>query len=618
MEVPTKLISAALLALESPVFGFPVKMPSFIIGIVPVSTTGTQLNYLNAVTGTTGTTNSKVALSNSPTLTGTVVIEGTSGNTQFKGHAIQMTRASANYLWATTADGYLYFGANGNALGSASALMRIGSAACYLYYGAAETDIKLATTNAGIDLYGNVASETYVSQLTGWRISHAGAADFRYIYTEELHAKSFTADLEQALAGGQIISKSVAPLAAVFTVPAASAVATLVVESFIGFDSFKVFVDGDIIRLRQFSRTGTALDITDCWGTVAWVSTDTTAKTQTYNFTRSAAPNAGAATAATTIAIGALALDYGTTGNGFLESNAIDGDMAENSPYHQIVSWAAHPATGQTVRTRLGNLNGIFSVANEFGLYAGNGILDASQYLRISDQAIEGHNLTIKLYDGAVNTVLLSPTTPSFAMGSTLPTGYLVGNGIWMGKDTVYKFRVGSVAVGALVKGISWDGTTFTVKGTVVADDGYIGGETGWAITNASLVKDTGNPNTSAGLAPNDVFYYAGKEYADRATAPFRVTTGGVLRVPLIYIATAALATEYLPFQTVAGSLQTSRIKQDAATNAIMIEGTNGGFVVPRLTTAQRGGIATTNGMVIYNTDDNEFQGYKGGSWVNI
>ena len=59
----------------------------------------------------------------------------------------------------------------------------------------------------------SVQTANYASQLTGWRATYAGEGDFRYLYTDEMHAKSFIADLEQALAGGQIISKSVAVLA---------------------------------------------------------------------------------------------------------------------------------------------------------------------------------------------------------------------------------------------------------------------------------------------------------------------------------------------------------------------------------------------------------------------
>lgn len=75
-----------------------------------------------------------------------------------------------------------------------------------------------------------VQTANYASQLTGWRATYAGEGDFRYLFVDEMHAKSFIADLEQALAGGQIISKSVAMVAEAFTVPAAGAAATLRVQ----------------------------------------------------------------------------------------------------------------------------------------------------------------------------------------------------------------------------------------------------------------------------------------------------------------------------------------------------------------------------------------------------
>jgi hypothetical protein len=306
-----------------------------------------------------------------------------------------------------------------------------------------------------------IQSDDYVSQTTGWGVSYAGGGDFRYLYADEMHAKSFIADLEQALAGGQIISKSVAPLWQAFIAPAPGQPAPggVYVEAFKGFDGFHVFADGDIVLIRQFSRTGTSLNIANCWGTVTFSSEDTDAHWQAYNFYRSAAPNAGTMATDTVIGAGTLVLDFGTTGNGYLESNAIDGAMAEYAPYHQIVSWTTHPNSGKVVRTRLGNLKGIFNVANEYGLYAGAGILDASQYLRISDQAAELHNISLKMFDGAVNTVLISPTAPSFAMGSTLPTAYGTGTGIWMGKDTAYKFRVGDPAGTRL----QWTGTALEI-----------------------------------------------------------------------------------------------------------------------------------------------------------
>lgn len=65
----------------------------------------------------------------------------------------------------------------------------------------------------------SLQTDNYFSQTTGMRVSYLGEGDFRYLYTDELHAKAFIADIEQALAGGQIISKSVAVLAAPFTAP---------------------------------------------------------------------------------------------------------------------------------------------------------------------------------------------------------------------------------------------------------------------------------------------------------------------------------------------------------------------------------------------------------------
>lgn len=56
--------------LASPTFTGTVTHPTpFTLGATSVTTTGTQLNYLNAATGTTGTTSTNVVFSTSPTLT---------------------------------------------------------------------------------------------------------------------------------------------------------------------------------------------------------------------------------------------------------------------------------------------------------------------------------------------------------------------------------------------------------------------------------------------------------------------------------------------------------------------------------------------------------------------
>ena len=63
-------------------------------------------------------------------------------------------------------------------------------------------------------------------------------------------------------------------------------------------------------------------------------------------------------------------------------------------------------------------------------------------------------------------------------------------------------------------------------SGAIAASSGVIGG---WTINPTYLAKDTGVNATSAGLAPTDYPFYAGSTYANRATAPFLVTPIGTV-----------------------------------------------------------------------------------------
>jgi hypothetical protein len=258
--------------------------------------------------------------------------------------------------------------------------------------------VKLATGKS-------LQSDGYASQTTGMRISAAGEGDFRYLFVDEMHAKSFVADLEQALAGGQIISKSVAVLALDFALPAAGATGTLRVRDLPSAPNMAVFQSGDYIGLRQFSRASGSLTIGWAWGTVTSYA-DQSDGTQTWTFTRHAT-TPGAASG--TIAADSLVLDLGVSGNGYYEVNAIDGAYGANSPYWRIVTWATHPAT-QTVRVQGGNLRGLFGVANEFGFYAGDGTGTGNAFVRLSSQTNEFRNLTASWYSGGSVIIQVDPT----------------------------------------------------------------------------------------------------------------------------------------------------------------------------------------------------------------
>lgn len=323
-----------------------------------------------------------------------------------------------------------------------------------------------------------IQSSNYASQVTGWRATYAGEGDFRYLFTDELHAKSFITDLEQALAGGQIISKSVAVLASAFTAPAAGAAATLVVRDLPSAVNMACFVSGDIVRLRQFSRAAGSLSIADCWGVVtAYV--DNADGTQTWTFTRSSAPNAGAMTAGTVIAPDAIVLDYGTTGNGFYEVNAVDGAYGLNSPYARIVSWTTHPATGQALRVQMGNLRGVYGYAST--IY-GVGMGDPTG-ANVTVEATNG----VRLRQGTTDMIVLDPAGNSYFAGvMTIGTSGEIRQGTGTLGSTFTGLRlwrdssIGRIG-GYNANTLQWYGDT---SGNFVAGAGYV-------LLNASGIRQT-------------------------------------------------------------------------------------------------------------------------------
>jgi hypothetical protein len=371
-----------------------------------------------------------------------------------------------------------------------------------------------------------ICSADWVSRTTGWGIYHmadgrSGGADFRYLSVDEMHAKRFVADLEQALAGAQVISKSVAILHADVVIPAKGASVQIEVEDLPGSIA-NVFANNDWVQLRLFNRDDDgSFIIANAWGRVTFIdhhaATGDEPGYQHYTFSRSAI-DAGTASGETVLK-GAIILDFGVTGDGFIETTTID---AAGSPYQQVVTWETDPWT-QTVRTRTGQLDGIAGIGDEWGFFAGN--TTAQQYFLASDQHFELHGIDLLLYDGAINTVKLDHTGLSFAMGTILPSGFLVQDGIWMGKDTTYKMRVGTVSGGALVKGFKWDGADLTIIGGITATTGAIGG---WVIGTTTLMDAAGVVGMSSTVTVgDDVRFWAG--HVTPSSAPFRVTEAGVL-----------------------------------------------------------------------------------------
>lgn len=123
------------------------------------------------------------------------------------------------------------------------------------------SNVIMGVQNAVPPTYGTtIKTDGAQSQVKGWQIDYLGGGDFRYLYTDELHAKAFIADLEQALAGGQIIAKSVATLYQDWDVTAPGQVSNgssrphLVVNDLPSAEGMRVFAENDWIRVRQFAR----------------------------------------------------------------------------------------------------------------------------------------------------------------------------------------------------------------------------------------------------------------------------------------------------------------------------------------------------------------------------
>ena len=410
------------------------------------------------------------------------------------------------------------------------------------------TDILLQPTSNLVKLMSSasIQSNGYASQTTGWRITYSGDADFRYLYADELHAKAFITDLEQALAGGQIISKSVAILAQDFVLPTAGNSATLYVKDLPSAPNMAVFQANDFVGLRQFNRANGSLTIRWAWGTVTNY-VDQPDGTQAWTFTRSSTP--GSATG--TIYADELVLDFGISGNGFYEVNAIDGAYGDNSPYAQVVTWNTHPET-QTVNARFGNLKGITNNL-EYGLIAGTGVSTASQYIKLSNSAAEIHNVPINVYDSSTITINLDPSIPTFRVGANATSmTYSSGAGIWMGKDSsVYKARIGDPTA----KNLTWDGSDLYLKSDVNNYLKFTGTSIQFYSANTKVIDITNTPTIvigQVGTNQSNVQITSGAIYLRNNTANIvaissdgELTISDTLGNQRIYVDTSGVLVKY-------------------------------------------------------------------------
>jgi hypothetical protein len=351
------------------------------------------------------------------------------------------------------------------------------------------------TIGGNTTLGGYIGTASYASQITGWRITPAGAADVRYLFTNELRANIFTADAESVLAGSMRVTKSYSTVAQPFTCPT-SGTATLWVKDAATYGDAPVFentgLDWVVIHTLTRSAFG-PFTIADCVGTVSnWADgTGANAGQQSWTFTRGAGANGGTMTNAVAVPVDQLVQDMGATGNGYIEMTAVDGANGVNAPYLQVTTWATSPVAANLARQcRLGNLVGIFGNGPEYGLACG-ATVGQGGFLRLSNLSFEIRNVPVDLYDGATQVVRLDPAGPSLALGSPLPTSYGVNSGLWAGKDSdgIYKLRVGDPTGNRL----TWNGAQLQIIGEGSGITNINGGNIQAGTISASAINITPN-----------------------------------------------------------------------------------------------------------------------------
>ena len=160
--------------------------------------------------------------------------------------------------------------------------------------------------------------------------------------------------------------------------------------------------------------------------------------------------------------------------------------------------------------------------------------------------------------------------------------------------------------------GIFSTGSSLTLVNTRIQNNLALGGRGGDA-----FVADSGQRR---GTRPV-IYLSPATQGGDGVGGGLYVTGGTVTLTNVTFSSNTVRTTDYT--QLLGPVLSTGPVKVGGATppsnNAILeLESTTQGFILPRMTTAQRNALSPAAGMVIFNTDLNKFQGYAGGVWADL
>lgn len=218
-----------------------------------------------------------------------------------------------------------------------------------------------------------IKSSNYSPGLVGWSIDKVGDAEFNNVYVRgALTTTVFIKGLIEAHAGTMIIAKSAGKLSSNANVADQGTPDFYVTVDDPPGGGF-LFSNNDICRLKTEYSSG----IMDVWFRVG-TGVDNENGTQTYPCTRLSGTTTGTAPA------GAAIVDYGQSGQGWLQMSA---DLA-GAPYYDIYTHTGTPWTTGLPDMRVGNLASINDP--DFGQLSGYGLYSQKAYLKGSLWAANG------------------------------------------------------------------------------------------------------------------------------------------------------------------------------------------------------------------------------------
>lgn len=482
-------------------------------------------------------------------------------------HAVTATddaNATVSTLLKGTAAGYLTLGGLGvgiAASGAAAATLKAKAVDDYTLYlkqlsGQTASMLRVEDT-AGAALIlltgtGDLESGQpgFVSGMTGWQIAASGNAEFNDVRVRgELHAATFVADEMHATGGTLAVmtaTKIAPPVGANDnTLPNVGSTFTFNVQA--SWDSgLNYFAAGDIVRVKPMGEvvSGGSLDLFDVYlqvqavGTLTGRNLNDAAGDVTPGYYPMTVYRRYGGTTGLVLPTGAAAVKWGKVsgGAGTYTGGLILTSDLQYSPYIDIftidanqtgATWQSAPVT-PTPRVRVGNLDGVLGLAEQWGIAAGTDLSDtslAARYFVASNLGFRLQNVDLKLYNGS------NPTVDIAYNG-------VVKFGTDTGSDTTTFFHfnpaTGGLRMGPQATGkpnLYWDGTSLRLrtnadsKITLSGSDGkaYFDGDI-WLGASGGIYQGTGSfASPTTGL----------KIYNSGGIGRLATYSGGTLQVEL-------------------------------------------------------------------------------------